>query len=1630
MNNQFSSSELCNEETAFCGTSTVGISSENCSSSDVNNPVPLFDTYLPIYTTTLNVDVGYNMVVLSPEKIFEYLPGDILGWIKTSSGATLAVGSNHSEYNVLVTVTSLPTGNITLSTIQRNSKQTGAVLIAGVASKPTAFIANITALSTPGVKNITFTHQTSEETLILNRSISALHPVGNISFTTASNSCVIYGPLNEAFNISINFHGGTNAHVMWRANNITVGSYPYLTLGNQDETTWQQNFTFFSIREYPLLVMVTNGVGGKLLTATVIIQEKITGLTATKADANKVAYQGLSTQLNVSHSTGNNVTYKWYFGDGSDTVTVADNVVDHSYHKFGLINTTVEATNMVSSVNYSFIVIVSNPVVIIVPAYAVSNVSTKITCKLAENLLETYIIALQVDNESLTASNCNTIEHVFTPGIRDIHCYIHAAVVLYSNTSLFVVEPITGLSILDIPPLALDTKYTVKANISAGNNVTFVWQVLEQKYDAYLNSSYPITFNQHGQISLKVNASNAISNMSAETILTVQVPIGKLSINPSANPAKTDDEIYFVINQTAGTEVNYTVNISTSEYYQDLGPTATFTYTFPQEGTYNIFISATNLISSSNTTFPITAQVPIKRRPEITCPSISKDKTCVVSTTELWSFKAEIPYATNVTFEWTWGGEQDTTTDYTPSISPSNITSTENKSFPDPKTFHITVIAKNNVSNLSNVLHVGTLDKVSGITLKFPQAVAVNTNFTINASIAKGSNVTYSYDFGDERKNIVADQTVSLKYEKVGVYQIKGNASNLLSNNATSQEIIIQQEITGVSIEKIDTVETNKLTTITWAVSGGTNVTSELSFGDATNNITNYMECELNDSTSTYNCDTTHKWSKSGTYEVRIHAKNLLTTTKDASIDVTVQDPVEGFSVAINSSSTYYEHEAISLIFTQKGSSVKYQINYGDEGRTENTSDTNFDIKYYKKGNYTPWFKAYNDISISTKTYINSDEIKIEIPPEPKEIKGLKISVKPTKFNTTTEFDVSYESGALFKCTINFGDDTPVENILEARLNEGTTHRYTTPKQFTAKLRCWNAKGTYETTTEVFVHIPIEGFKLDNYTINAVYKDAINIHFSWRQASHMKVIAYAENKLGVVPASKIDYESHSGIIELHGGYFPSPGRYIIHVNASNKVSSLDKPAEATVNIFEKIYGAEVLVNPFVAVSYRLRAYLSVKKGSDMKVTWNFGDGSPHESINCTWKRSCYFDHKYNKTGNYTIKAKARNELSFDEGSGNVTIEYPILGWDFVPEGVSKAGDISQLKLVYNKSFPFPTDATYEITFDQDKDQEKQAFKLTGDVSKIEKHIYQQAGCYRAKVKMENKVSTVVLKTKVKVRGNYTEAEITPTSLKGDGKLPLPLEYPVEFTSNIKNKCLKYNWTIMDTKDSQVLTVNFSKSFKYTFNVSGEYKVNFIAYDSENMDDSITAEKGINVEESVTGLFLSSDGIGEVNKTVNFILLWATLGSSTTFTVHYDSNTKEKQLNLADKTKDFSKYSSKLPFDPKGLEGIIFSHNFSQIREYQVKVKVNSGQNLTTQVFISKAPCPLPDITITGGSKDANSAPQVPYKIQYTLFSTVAATSRPDCNGIRFKWRVFKADEYLLKTTGSSVIPPDDNREIE
>lgn len=1623
-----------NENDVVCGMANFRLVQENCSLN--SDPVPLFDQYALVFNISLSVTVGYNLKKLSIDETFEYLPGDIMGLLNSPGGATIAVDSSHGAYSVWENIVALSDKFVIDNAMKKMT--TGNILLSGIALRKSEFTASIAPHAVQGLKNIVFTYSTKDDTVKVLKSVSVLNLVGNVSFVTATNSCFIYGPLNEEFMVSLTFQNGTNATVSWRINNVTTISSPYLKMGNQEEMTDHQNFTLTSLGEHLLVVVVANGLNGRLLTTTVIVQEKIKGVNAGKLIQNSTIYQGFDTQLSVKVMRGTNVTYKWYFGDGSDVVTSTNNTIAHAYLKSGRINTTVEALNMVSAVNATININVTNPVKVITPTHIESNVSTNITCSLKpENSPLVYVTILQIDEEYLAFSNCSTIEITLTPGLHHIHCHIEFGIAMHARKTVYVIERIQGLSILDVPPLKVNSSYMVKANISAGSNVTYLWQVYDETYSNFLNSSQSIVFSKrgNGRVNLKLNASNVLSMVSKEIVVIVQESIEKLRINASQNPAKANLTIFFEISKDSGTEVNYTISITKAKVYvydKELGPNPNFSYTFSKEGWYDALVLSKNLISTSNATYSIAVQEPIKSNPKIKCRHILlSDATYVVPTNEPISFTAEITYATNVSFEWKWR-ENDVDVDKSPESNNASVISTKEKTFQTASKFLIFVTAKNNISSKYNSLAVESLHKISGFSFYNNNITTINTDVEIVTTMSKGSNVSYAYTFGDGNSSITNSPVTNHSYSNVGKFLIECNASNLLSSEIFSRSIVVQKKITAVDINPIRPQKTGHKVEIRWNVTDGIHPLSDVNFDDGHTATVNHTYCD--EYNFGYRCRMKYTWSKLGEYQLFIKSYNLV-SSKNSRITVIIQDGILNFSVDIENKTTYYMNTKISVKYsTNSRKDVNYEIKYDNKIEKE---ETDF-IKYTKEGSFIPQFRAKN--LVSETEWVNGSNVEVIVvkkPREPEKIVNLTMSVKPTKFGEVTKFKFDYQKGALFSCKMNYGDKT-TKSKTESEVNEGISHEYKETGDFNAEITCINKHGKEEANATAYVHVPIEEFKINNSFIREEFQKEITVLLEWLNGSNLDVTYSTKHDYnddeGTSNIIKLNFEgtSRTGKITLGKDYFAEPGLYLLSVNASNRVSSLDELVTAKIEIVESIKGVEILVNEFVSVGYKFRAYLLREKGSDITVTWDFDDGTPKLISNCTWKESCYMEHEYKESGNYLISAFLQNSISKYSTEKTINILYPIRGWELKQVGIGRENDLTTLKMYRNNSFHFPTNATYSIRFDEKKEFSKEKTLTNGEL--VQNSTYMSSGCFLAEVKMRNKVSSVSLEAKVKVRGQYSKARINIESLKPDNlkasTSSLPLEYPVKFSSNINNTCLKYNWTVIGRKN-ETFALFHSVFFVHTFNETGKYRVKFLAYDSDDKKENVANERDFFLDYSVSGLYFSGQGVGKVNKTTQFILLWATKGKDTSFKIDYGDETIKEELDVHHPTTVFKNYVGQIPFDPKGLNGIVFNHNFTKDGKFKVNLTVDDGKNsLVTYMIISKDPCPPPNIKIHGGHQNALKAPKIPFEVEYLISSSIETTKCSSDIKIDFNWRIFKADEYLLNATGLSVIPPNENLELK
>ena len=130
---------------------------------------------------------------------------------------------------------------------------------------------------------------------------------------------------------------------------------------------------------------------------------------------------------------------------------------------------------------------------------------------------------------------------------------------------------------------------------------------------------------------------------------------------------------------------------------------------------------------------------------------------------------------------------------------------------------------------------LGQDQPITGLSVSNDGPTELGQETTFTATISGGTNVTYTWDFGDQTGG--SGPVVKHTYSGVGNYVATVTAGNSLGSvQATSEVTIIEQDqpITGLSVSNDSPTELGQVTTFSATISSGTNVTYTWDFGDQT----------------------------------------------------------------------------------------------------------------------------------------------------------------------------------------------------------------------------------------------------------------------------------------------------------------------------------------------------------------------------------------------------------------------------------------------------------------------------------------------------------------------------------------------------------------------------------------------------------------------------------------------------------------------------------------------------------------------------------------------------------------------------------------------------------------------------
>jgi hypothetical protein len=373
-----------------------------------------------------------------------------------------------------------------------------------------------------------------------------------------------------------------------------------------------------------------------------------------------------------------------------------------------------------------------------------------------------------------------------------------------------------------------------------------------------------------------------------------------------------------------------------------MGSGAVVAHSYPAVGVYTAVITATNSVSTVESTTVVT----ITEAPIAGLTASNDSPTQLGDPTTM---TATISTGSSVSYLWAFG---DGASDSGPVAA---------HEYPAVGVYTAVVTASNSVSVVAATTIVTITDApITGLAAVNDSPTQLGGLTTMTATITTGSNVSFTWDFGDGETDSGA--VVTYIYQQVGVYEAVVSSINSVGVVTTSTTVTVTDvPMTGLAAVNDSPTELGGLTTMTATISAGTNVIYVWAFGDG-----------ASDSGLTVG----HIYPTVGVYAAVVTASNSLSVVT-ATTPVTITDvPIEGL-VATSDSPTPLGRLTTMTATITVGSNVLYAWTFGDgEGGSGPTPAHT----YPSIGTFTATVSATNGVGVVVASTVIVIESRVYLP--------------------------------------------------------------------------------------------------------------------------------------------------------------------------------------------------------------------------------------------------------------------------------------------------------------------------------------------------------------------------------------------------------------------------------------------------------------------------------------------------------------------------------------------------------------------------------------------------------------------------------------------------------------------------
>ncbi len=299
-----------------------------------------------------------------------------------------------------------------------------------------------------------------------------------------------------------------------------------------------------------------------------------------------------------------------------------------------------------------------------------------------------------------------------------------------SAAHVVVDMPPANLSLTSRGPSPLLPDVPLTVTLGAGTNVLYTWDFGNGRVITSTTTLVRAKYGRAGTYTVTVTASNPRGTVSTSGPVTVvDMPVVGLNIITEDNDNLVDEIISFTANDTSGTGTKYTWN------FGDGSPPvngATVARLYSAAGRYTVTLTARNSAGSVTAT-----AVQTIRDPVVGLKARGPDTARVGETL---AFTATVESGLGVTYRWNFG-------DGSPAITGGTIIT---HTFARADDYSVRVTASNLSSSLDQYLPLQITNMPpGGANIATSAPIPVDSTAYFTATLTRGSDVTYYWDFGD-----------------------------------------------------------------------------------------------------------------------------------------------------------------------------------------------------------------------------------------------------------------------------------------------------------------------------------------------------------------------------------------------------------------------------------------------------------------------------------------------------------------------------------------------------------------------------------------------------------------------------------------------------------------------------------------------------------------------------------------------------------------------------------------------------------------------------------------------------------------------------------------------------------------